>query len=74
MSFLVTSGKTGVYEGHRFISGHYPLARDSEPIGLLEIPTSPSLYVFVNLFGLLFASATSSLWLCVVSRSKMIVF
>ena len=27
--------------------GHYPLVRDSEPIRLLEIPTSPSLYMLM---------------------------
>ena len=52
MSFSVTSpfGKTGVYAGHCFIihlpgGGQCPLARDSEPIRLLEIPKSSSLYM-----------------------------
>ena len=49
-------GKTGVYDRHivsLFTSreepegGHCPLVRDSEPIRLLEIPTSPSLYMTV---------------------------
>ena len=40
--------KMGVYAGHCFIihlpgGGHCPLARDSEPIRLLEIPTSSNL-------------------------------
>ena len=45
--------KTGVYAGHCFIihlpgGGQCPLVRDSEPIKLLEIPTSPSLYILIN--------------------------
>ena len=46
--------KTGVYAGHCFIihlpgGGHCSLARDSEPIRLFEIPTSPNLYMlFIN--------------------------
>ena len=48
MSFSVTSAKRGVYAGHCFIihlpgGGQCPLVRDSEPIRLLVIPTSPSL-------------------------------
>ena len=47
-------GKTGVYAGHCFIiqlpgGGQCPLVRDSEPIKLLEIPTSPSLYMLINI-------------------------
>ena len=47
-------GKTGVYAGYCFIiylpgGGHCPLARDSEPIRLLEIPTSPSLYMLITI-------------------------
>ena len=48
-------GKTGVYAGHFFIigpgRGHCPLARDSEPIRLLEIPMLPRLmcYAFYSL-------------------------
>ena len=37
-------GKTGVYAG-RFINQRCSLVRDSEPIRLLLIPTSPSLYM-----------------------------
>ena len=45
-------GKTRVYAGHCFINhlpggGQCPLVRDSEPIRLLEIPTSPSLYMLM---------------------------
>ena len=45
-------GKTGVYAGHCFIihlpgGEHCPLVRDSEPIRLLEVPTSPSLYMLI---------------------------
>ena len=45
-------GKTGVYAGHCFIihlpgGGQCPLVRDSEPIRLFEIPTSPSLYMLL---------------------------
>ena len=48
--------KTGVYARHIVSlftsreepgSGHSPLVRDSEPIRLLEIPMSPSLYMTV---------------------------
>ena len=44
--------KTGVYAGHCFIirlprGGQCPLVRDSEPIRLLEMPTSPSLYMLI---------------------------
>ena len=47
MSFSVTS-----YVGHCFIihlpgGGHCPLVRDSEPIRLLVIPTSPNLYMLI---------------------------
>ena len=56
MSFLGIFGKTGVYAGHYFIihlpgGGQCPLVRDSEPIRLLEIPTSPSLYMLVTIIG-----------------------
>ena len=45
-------GKTGVYAGYCFIihlpgGGQCPLIRDSEPIRLLEIPTSPSFYMLI---------------------------
>ena len=48
-------GKTGVYASHCFFihlpgGGQCPLVRDSEPIRLLEIPTSPSLYMLISLF------------------------
>ena len=44
--------KTGVYTDRCFIiqlpgGGHCPFVRDSEPIRLLEIPMSPSLYVLI---------------------------
>ena len=44
--------KTGVYASHCFIihlpgGGQRPLVRDSEPIRLLKIPTSPSLYMLI---------------------------
>ena len=44
--------KTGVYAGHCFIihlpgGGHCPIARDSEPVRLLETPTSPSFYMLI---------------------------
>ena len=54
MSFSVGHfSKTGVYAGHCFIihlpgGGHCPLVRDSEPIRLLEIPTSPSFYMLMD--------------------------
>ena len=46
-------GKTELYAGHCFIihfpgGGHSPLARDSEPIRMLEISTSPSLYMLIR--------------------------
>ena len=46
-------GKTGVYAGHCFIihlpvGGQWLLVRDSEPIRLLEITTSPSLYMLIK--------------------------
>ena len=53
MSFLVTSAKREFTPaGHCFIihlpgGGQCPLVRDSEPIRLLEIPTSPSLYMLI---------------------------
>ena len=59
MSLSVTSAKQEFTPaGHCFIihlpgGGQCPLVRDSEPIRLLEIPTSPSLYMlilFVNTF------------------------
>ena len=45
-------GKTRVYAGHCFIihlpgGGQCPLARDGEPMRLLEIQTSPSLYMLI---------------------------
>ena len=48
MSFWVNSA-TGVHAGHCFIihlpgGGQCPLVRDSEPIRLLEIPTSSNVY------------------------------
>ena len=51
-SYDVVLGSTRQNAGHCFIihlpgGGHCPLARDSEPIRLLEIPTSPSLYVLI---------------------------
>ena len=55
--FLCHFRKTGVCVGQRFTlqiiripgGGHCPFARDSEPIRLLEIPTSPS-YMLIRLF------------------------
>ena len=46
-------GKTGVYTSHCFIiqlpgGGQCPLVRDSEPIRLLEIPMSSSLYMLIQ--------------------------
>ena len=46
-------GKTGVYAGHCFIihlpgGGQCPFVRDSEPIRLLEMPTSLSLYMLIT--------------------------
>ena len=46
-------GKTGALADHCFIihflgGGQCPLIRDSEPIRLLEMPTSPSLYVLMK--------------------------
>ena len=55
MSFSVTSAKREFMPaGHCFIihlpgGGQWPLVRDSEPIRLLEIPTSPSLYMLIQL-------------------------
>ena len=45
--------KTGVYAGHCFNihllgGGQCQLVRDSEPIRLLEMPTSPSLYMLIH--------------------------
>ena len=45
-------GKTGVHACHCFIihlpgGGHCPLVRDSEPVRLLDIQTSPSLYMLI---------------------------
>ena len=53
LSFSVTSAKREFMPaGHCFIihlpgGGQCPLVRDSEPIRLLEIPTSPSLYILI---------------------------
>ena len=53
MSFSVTSAKQKFTPaGHCFIihlpgGGQWPLVRDSEPIRLIEIPTSPSLYMLI---------------------------
>ena len=55
MSSSVTSAKREFTPaGHCFIihlpgGGHCPLVRDSEPIRLLEIPTSPSLYMQMSI-------------------------
>ena len=54
-------GKTGVYAGHCFIihlpgGEQCPLVRDSEPIRLLEIPTSPSLYMLIMFNNILLVS------------------
>ena len=54
MSFPVTSAKRELTPaGHCFIihlpgGGHCLLVRDSEPIRLLEIPMSPSLYMLIQ--------------------------
>ena len=54
MSFSVTSAKREFTPaGHCFIThlpggGQCPLVRDSEPIRLLVIPTSPSLYMLIS--------------------------
>ena len=54
MPFSVTSAKREFTPaGHCFIihlpgGGQCPLVRDSEPIRLLEIPTSPSLYILMT--------------------------
>ena len=59
-SFSATQ-QTGAYSVHCFIvrlpvGGHCPLVRDSEPIRLLEIPTSPSFYMLIGfIFGLLWS-------------------
>ena len=51
-------GKMGVYADHYIVSlstsrevdnDLCPLVRDSEPIRLLEIPTSPSLYMLIQI-------------------------
>ena len=45
-------GKTGVYAGRplfQYPPPKCPLVRDSEPIRLLVIPTSPSLYMLINI-------------------------
>ena len=55
MSFSVTSVKHEFTPaGHCFIihlpeGGQCPLVRDSEPIRLLKIPTSPSLYMLIHI-------------------------
>ena len=57
MLFSVTSAKQeSTPAGHCFIihlsgGGQCPLVRDSEPIRLLEIPTSPSLYMLILYIG-----------------------
>ena len=54
MSFSVTLAKQEFMPvGHCFIihlpgGGQCPLVRDSEPIRMLEIPTSPSLYMLIT--------------------------
>ena len=55
-------GKTGVYAGHCFIihllgGGQCPLVRDSESIRLLEMPTSPSLYMLIIIIIVIDAAA-----------------
>ena len=58
MSFSVTLAKQEFTPaGHCFIihlqgGGQCPLVRDSEPIRLLEIPTSPSLYMLMDIVHL----------------------
>ena len=57
MLFSVTSAKQeSTPAGHCFIiplsgDGQCPLVRDSEPIRLLEIPSSPSLYMLILYIG-----------------------
>ena len=54
MSFSVTSAKREFTpDGHCFNihlpgGGHCSLVRESEPIRVLEIPTSPSLYMLIK--------------------------
>ena len=58
MSFSVTSAKQEFTPAsHCFIihlpgGGQCPLVRDCEPIRLLEIPTSPSLYMLITIIVL----------------------
>ena len=72
MSFLVTSAKQEFTPvGHCFIihlpeGGQCPLVRDSEPITLLVIPTSPSLYMLIQII----ARSIPLLWLKVITRSN----
>ena len=52
-SSVTLAKRESVYDGHCVIiylpgGGHCPLARDSEPIRLLEMPTSPSLYMITT--------------------------
>ena len=57
MLFSVTSAKPEFTPVHCFIihlpgGGQCPLVRDSEPIRLLEMPTSPSLYMLIDFIHL----------------------
>ena len=67
MSFSVTSAKQEFTPaGHCFIihlpgGGQCPLVRDSEPIKLLEIPTSPSLYMLISIIDFAIGQAGNHL-------------